>query len=75
MALVRCNSFDEGVCGCFAGALQIRVPKGVSILEKCKMDAKRYQKLPTWIQQGAEMNKGPPKTHPGEQGPKSEEKG
>ena len=27
VALARCNSFDEGVCDCFAGAVRTRVAK------------------------------------------------
>ena len=39
VALVRWDSFDEGLCGCFGGALQGLVAKG-RILRRFKMDQK-----------------------------------
>ena len=40
VALVRWSSFDERVCGCSAGAWQIRVSRGR--ICDAKMEAKRF---------------------------------
>ena len=54
MALARCNSFDEDVCDCFAGALPTRVTKvGGFMLKRFKIDLKGYPKLSAWSQKGA----------------------
>ena len=54
VALVRCNSFDEGVWDCFAGALRTWVTKvRIFILKRFKMYQKGYPTLPTWSQKGA----------------------
>ena len=54
VALVRFDSFDEGVCDCLAGALRIRVPKvRIFMLKRSKIDQQGYPKRPTWTQRGA----------------------
>ena len=59
VALVKCNSFDEGVCDCFAGALRIRVTIVRSfVLKRFKIDQKVYPKRPTWSQKGAKVSQG-----------------
>ena len=54
MALVRCNSFDEGARGRFTGALQIRVPN-MRIFDT-RMEQKSYKKQPKGSQQDAQGN-------------------
>ena len=59
VALVRWIGFDDGVCGCFTGALQIRVTKGeVSIVNRFKKDPTRCPKRPTWSQKGIKVSQG-----------------
>ena len=59
VALVRWSSCDEGVFGCFACDLQLRVSKGrISIAKRYKMDFKPYPKLPAWRQEDTNVNQG-----------------